>query len=99
MKEDYIGAIGDKYSIIHNQCKGGYGRVYLVKDNKTQQKYAAKILVKDKHFLREVEMNETLKKLEIPNVVKFIKQGEDEIILKDVETGETIEKDKKKYLI
>ena len=99
MEENYIGSIGDKYSIIHNQCKGGYGRVYLVIDNKTQKKYAAKLLVKDKHFLREVVINTLLEKLKIPNIVKFIKSGKDEIIFKDEETEETDEKVKMKYLI
>ena len=93
MKENFIGAIGNKYSIILEKNGGGYGKIYLVKDNKTNKEYAAKILEKDKNFLSEVEINKTLKELKIPNIAEYIDSGIEKITFKNKETEE------KKFLI
>ena len=93
MKENYIGSIGKKYSIVLNKCKGGYGQVFLVEENETHKEYAAKILTKTNHYESEVEINNTLKKLKIPNIVEFEESGEDDIIFENENIG------KMKYLI
>ena len=93
MEKKTIETIGSTYSIESEINSGGFGTVYLVKDNKTNKKYAAKVLNKDDKYKIEVEINEKLKKLKIPNVVEYINSGIDTITLKDKEPKEM------KYLI
>ena len=93
MIEQFIGSIGDKYSIILEKSNGGFATVYLVKDNKTNKEYAAKVLDRDDYYESEFAINKILKDLNIPNVVKFIVEGNDLITLKKKEP------EKKKYLI
>ena len=83
MEEKIIEAKGKKYSIILEKESGGYGTVYLVKDNETNKYYAAKLLKENSNYQSEVEINEKLKKLKIPNIVKYIESGTVTITLKD----------------
>ena len=85
MIEQFIGSIGDKYSIILEKSNGGFATVYLVKDNKTNKEYAAKVLDRDDYYESEFAINKILKDLNITNVVKFIVEGNDLITLKKKE--------------
>ena len=94
MSESNIQEIGSDYSIISEKSSGGFATVYLVKDKKTNKEYAAKILNKDKYYKREVEINELLKKLKIPNIVEYIYSSDNDIITLKGEKPE-----KMKYMI
>ena len=72
---DYEGKIGEDYSIIRNLGGGGFGIVYLVKDNNTNIEYAAKIIHRDDIFKNEVQINEIVNKIETLNIVKYISNG------------------------
>ena len=61
---DYEGKIGEDYSIIRMLAIGGFGTVYLVKDNEKNIEYAAKTIDNDDSFKNEVQINEIVEKID-----------------------------------
>ena len=72
---DYEGKIGEDYSIIRMLAIGGFGTVYLVKDNEKNIEYAAKTIDNDDSFKNEVQINEIVEKIDSLNIVKYISKG------------------------
>ncbi|MDY7008460.1 MAG: serine/threonine-protein kinase [Cyanobacteriota bacterium] len=72
--------IGGKYDIIAEIGKGGSGVVYLAKKLNTQERYAIKIISTDEeNTIKLLEREtQTLKRLNHPNIVKFIEAGYEE---------------------
>lgn len=78
MPEELIDEIiGKKYDIKAKLGKGGSGIVYLAKKLNTNERYAIKTLSTDEdNAIKLLEREtETLKRLNHPNIVKFIEQG------------------------
>lgn len=69
--------IGGKYDIQANLGQGGSGVVYVAKKVGTNDRYAIKTLsTDDDHAIKLLEREtETLKRLNHPNIVKFIENG------------------------
>ena len=89
--------INNKYVILGKLGEGGFGKVYLVKGVEDKQKYALKVLLKEKcsaknikSFQREVE------------ILKYLyKWNKDSYILKLYESGEftTVDDNKRLYYV
>ncbi|MBE9253870.1 protein kinase [Synechocystis salina LEGE 00031] len=75
---DLVGEIvGGKYDIQAPLGKGGSGVVYLAKKLRTNERYAIKTLATDEdNAIKLLEREtETLKRLNHPNIVKFVEEG------------------------
>ena len=86
--------IGNKYIILEEKGQGLTSNVFLVKDLLTEKIYAAKVLKKPLiYFDKEIEILNSLKKINNPYIVNLIESGTMEII-KDNKSLQ-----KKQYLI
>ena len=101
-KENFVGEVKGKlldfYDVIKQLGKGGYGKVYEVKNKKTGELRACKHLSKlniknlDK-FRREIEI---LKKMDHPNIIRIYEVYESErslyIVMEECKGGEIFDR-------
>ena len=74
-------SIDNKYIIIERKGHGGTADVYLVKEPETNKTYAVKVLIEPSdYFDKEVEILNTLKKINNPYIVNLIDSGKGTII-------------------
>ena len=101
-RENFVGEIQGKlldlYDVVKQLGKGGYGKVYEVKNKKTGEiracKHLSKLNVKDlDKFRREIEI---MKKLDHPNIIKIYEVFESErslyIIMEECKGGEIFDR-------
>ena len=68
--------INNKYLTVKDKGEGATATVFQVKDIKTEKDYAAKIFKKSNNFfLKEVEMLNSLKKVQSPYIIKIIESN------------------------
>lgn len=84
MKENCnLGTINEKYIILQELGKGAFSNVYKVVNKETKEIYAIKVI---NHFNKsEREINEDLKSLNSPYIVKFYGFSQGDIILSEAE--------------
>ncbi len=100
-KEMFVGSTGanlrDDYMILSKIGKGGYGQVYRVKNIKSGEKRACKLLsklnVELERFYKEINI---LKKLDHPNIIKLYEVYESKeylyLIMEECKGGELFDK-------
>jgi calcium-dependent protein kinase len=101
-RENFVGEVEgkllDKYDVLKQLGKGGYGKVYEVKNKKTGEiracKHLSKLNVKDlDKFRREIEI---MKKMDHPNIIKIYEVFESErslyIIMEECKGGEIFDR-------
>ena len=95
IKHDFYGKIGNSYNIIRKITEGGFGKIYLVKDNELNKEYVAKTFSEnDKSFDNEVTILKIFaEEKKCQNIVEFIDSGNDDVEIED--EG----KEKRNYII
>ena len=101
-RENFVGEVEgkllDKYDVLKQLGKGGYGKVYEVKNKKTGEiracKHLSKLNVKDlDKFRREIEI---MKKMDHPNIIQIYEVFESErslyIIMEECKGGEIFDR-------
>ena len=101
-RENFVGEVQGKlldlYDVVKQLGKGGYGKVYEVKNKKTGEvracKHLSKLNVKDlDKFRREIEI---MKKMDHPNIIKIYEVFESErslyIIMEECKGGEIFDR-------
>ena len=101
-RENFVGEVEGKlldiYDVLKQLGKGGYGKVYEVKNKKTGEiracKHLSKLNVKDlDKFRREIEI---MKKMDHPNIIKIYEVFESErslyIIMEECKGGEIFDR-------
>ena len=92
------GKLLDYYEVVKQLGKGGYGKVYEVKNKKTGEiracKHLSKLNIKDlEKFRREIEI---LKKMDHPNIIKLYEVFESErslyLIMEECKGGEIFDR-------
>ena len=84
IKKDFYGRIGDKFIIINEIAKGGFGKIYLVKEKTLDKEYVAKTFsIDDKTFENEKIIYKFAKGNNIQNIIEFKDSGTDEVELED----------------
>ena len=92
------GKLLDNYDVIKQLGKGGYGKVYEVRNKTTKElracKHLSKLDIKNlQKFLKEIEI---LKKLDHPNIIKLYEVFESErslyLIMEECKGGEIFDK-------
>lgn len=82
---DFENQFANKYTIIDELGKGGFGIVYKVKSKATKIEYAIKIVAvneKDDHELKQIEREVSLQKNQLnhPNIVKYFDCWKEKLI-------------------
>ena len=74
---EYKEIINNKYLTINNKGEGATSKVFEVKDIKTEKVYAAKVFKKsyDYYFLKEIEILNTIKKVNNPYIINMIESN------------------------
>ena len=74
---EYKEIINNKYLTINNKGEGATSKVFEVKDIKTEKVYAAKVFKKsyDYCFLKEIEILNTIKKVNNPYIINMIESN------------------------
>ena len=101
-RENFIGEtkgkLLDSYDVVKQLGKGGYGKVYEVKNKKTGEiracKHLSKLNIKDlEKFRREIEI---LKKMDHPNIIKLYEVYESErslyLVMEECRGGEIFDR-------
>jgi len=95
---NFFEKIEDTYKFVNEIGEGAFGKVYLIENKKTKQRFACKRLskkkIKNKDSLqREIEM---MKDLDHPNIVKLIEVYEDKayifLVMEELKGGELFER-------
>ena len=76
---DYKGQIDGDYSIIKKIVEGYFSTIYLVKDNKTDIEYVAKVINKYNIYESEKEINKIIKDIKSSNILKLVAYGEKKV--------------------
>ena len=101
-RENFVGKVSgsllDYYEVVKQLGKGGYGKVYEVKNKKTGEiracKHLSKLNIKNlEKFRREIEI---LKKMDHPNIIKLFEVFESDrsiyLIMEECKGGEIFDK-------
>ena len=101
-RENFVGQVSgsllDYYDVVKQLGKGGYGKVYEVKNKKTGEiracKHLSKLNIKNlEKFRREIEI---LKKMDHPNIIKLFEVFESDrsiyLIMEECKGGEIFDK-------
>ena len=90
---EYKEIINNKYLTINNKGEGATSKVFEVKDIKTEKVYAAKVFKKscDYYFLKEIEILNTIKKVNNPYIINMIESN--------ISENGQLPKEEKKYII
>ena len=99
-RENFVGQVSgsllDYYEVVKELGKGGYGKVYEVKNKKTGEiracKHLSKLNIKNlEKFRREIEI---LKKMDHPNIIKLYEVFESDrsiyLIMEECKGGEIL---------
>ena len=82
--ENICDNIDKKYAIIESKGSGATAKVFLVKKPETEKEYAAKILLQPSEFFhREIEILNSLKKINNPFMINLIDSGTGNVVYKN----------------